>query len=127
MKPISNQQTWALCLLMAVFIIGVTVMYVSSHPYVIRIEMDDNTLMAVQNVMVTADGISQRQDDNADRQCIAFANGDRCALINRTEWNIWSNTRYYNSSLDKSAPCCYPTDTNCTKTCVYPVGVWYGK
>lgn len=43
-----------LCLLAAVMCAGLTVQYVASHPYVVRFEMDYNTLEAVKSINWTA-------------------------------------------------------------------------
>ena len=50
---------WAVVIILVVAMICVTIMYASSHPYVLRFEIDNNTVEAVKSINYTAISRSQ--------------------------------------------------------------------
>ncbi len=86
-------QVWAVALVAMVGILCMTAMIVSSHPYVFRIEMDENTLKAVQNATGAANEISVRQASEVaicqfqnvtlsnDRVMAVWFVGEKCSLL----------------------------------------------
>lgn len=49
-----SYEVWAVMLFLCVLAICVTAVILSQHPYVVRFEMDDNSLKAVQSINYTA-------------------------------------------------------------------------
>ena len=54
-----KHQIWVIGLVFIIGIICMTLIYLNSHPYAIRFEMDNNTLEAVKSINYTA--LSQHQ------------------------------------------------------------------
>lgn len=86
-------KVWAIALVAIVGILCKTAIIVSSHPYVFMIEMDDNTLKAVQNTTGAANEISVRQASEVaicqfqnvtlsnDRVMAVWFVGEKCSLL----------------------------------------------